>query len=77
MRSRQKNHPSRHMMSHYTNSSEILPITKPNPKKIRVRSRELLILLEEIAKMSGHSFTAKSIGPYTNDYLSTVSVILV
>jgi hypothetical protein len=53
MRSRQK---SRELTLQSAASYQIQPITKPNARKIRIRSPIILRLLGEIAKTKGHSF---------------------
>jgi hypothetical protein len=53
MRSRQK---SRELTLQSAASYQIQPITKPNARKIRIRSPIILRLLVEIAKTKGHSF---------------------
>jgi hypothetical protein len=53
MRSRQK---SRELTLQSAASYQIQPITKPNARKIRIRSPIILRLLVEIAETKGHSF---------------------
>ncbi|KAH7080232.1 hypothetical protein BKA63DRAFT_550873 [Paraphoma chrysanthemicola] len=57
LRSRQKlsNNPS----LAENDSANVRTTTMPNPTKVRIRSLHILIMLEEIAKMSGRSFTTK------------------
>jgi hypothetical protein len=47
--------------------------TKAYPRKIRIRSPDLLILLEDIAREAGHSFSAKDLGSFNDRYIPTVS----
>jgi hypothetical protein len=72
MRSRQKIRSFRNLTLQSADSSQIQPITKPNPRKIRIRSPILLKLLEEIAKIRGLGFFATN--PHFVDvYNPTVS----
>jgi hypothetical protein len=71
LRSRQKTgSPGKHDSSDQGNMRTQATM-RPNPTKIRVRSLHILIMLEEIAKMSGRSFTTK----YGNSYAQAVSDI--
>jgi hypothetical protein len=47
--------------------------TKAYPRKIRIRSAGLLILLEDLAREAGHSFSAKDLGSFNDRYIPTVS----
>jgi hypothetical protein len=72
MRSRQNSRSFRNLTVQSTDSSQIQPITKQNPRKIRIRSQILLKLLGELARMRGHTFFAKN--PHFLDiYNPTVS----
>jgi hypothetical protein len=72
MRSRQNSGSSRNLTVQSTDSSQIQPVTKQNPRKIRIRSPILLKLLGELARMRGHTFFAKN--PHFLDiYNPTVS----
>jgi hypothetical protein len=72
MRSRQKIRSFHNLSLQSADSSQIQPITKPNPRKIRIRSPILLKLLEEIAKIRGLGFFATN--PHFVDvYNPTVS----
>jgi hypothetical protein len=77
MRSRQKSRSNPDLtLQSIMSSSQIQPITKPNPMKIRIRSSILLSLLEEVAKMSGHSFTARSMHIYTPTVSERISFVV-
>lgn len=69
-RSQKTGSPSKHDSSDQANARGQATM-RPNPTKIRVRSLHILIMLEEIAKMSGRSFTTK----YGNSYEQAVSDI--
>ena len=57
VRNRQKDRPSHPLASPNPSVPEGEPIVKPNPKKIRIRSQELLRLLEEVGRKRGYNVT--------------------
>lgn len=59
LRSRQKTDLSSDPSLAEKESANVRTTTMPNPTKVRVRSLHILIMLEEIAKMSGRSFSTK------------------
>jgi hypothetical protein len=60
MSSRQKSHSSRDLALQFTDPSQVQPITKSNPKKIRICSPIILEMLGDVAKTKGHSFTTNN-----------------
>jgi hypothetical protein len=72
MRLRQKSRSFRDLTLQSTDPSQVQPITKPNPRKIRIRSPIILNLLGEVAKLRGHSFFAMNPN-YPDIYNPTVS----
>jgi hypothetical protein len=60
MRSWLKKRPSNNAISKDPSTDALQPILTQLPIKIRIRSPTLLMLLEDIVKMSGHAFTAKN-----------------
>jgi hypothetical protein len=60
MSSRLKSHSSRDLALQFTDPSQVQPITKSNPKKIRICSPIILEMLGDVAKTKGHSFTTNN-----------------
>lgn len=60
MRSWLKKGPSSNANSNDPSKDAVQPVLTQIPTKIRIRSPTLLMLLEDIVKMSGHAFTAKN-----------------
>jgi hypothetical protein len=73
MRSRSKGQASSGQVFSNPDTDAVQPVLTQIPTKIRIRSPVLLIVLEEIARTSGHAFSAKNQTQYLKSHMPTVS----